>query len=166
MLLLLAKNIHILKCLCPSWFMDIYKPNSAGQAAARGEKSLPSIPCSILVWNSYASHLFLLFESKSVLTCIFLTCFCPQLSLLGLLSNFFYFLSPRLHSMGPTHLWLPSLEGSCHTSTNCTEIQWLTVKKSFGQKNKTYGPQLTYKYLQKGAWKHPTPGWQHTRQKW
>lgn len=44
--------------------MDIYKPNFAGQAEARGEKSVPSTPCSILVRNSYASHLFLLFQGK------------------------------------------------------------------------------------------------------
>lgn len=70
--------------------MDIYKPNFVGQAEARGEKSVPSIPCSILVCNSYASHLFLLSQSKLVLTCIFLTSFCPQLSLLGLLSTYFF----------------------------------------------------------------------------
>lgn len=75
--------------------MDIYKPNSAGQAEARGEKSGPSIPCSILVGNSYASHLFSLFRSKLVLTCIFKTSFCPQLSLLGLLTT--YFLISFLH---------------------------------------------------------------------
>lgn len=31
---------------------------------------------------------------------------------------------------------------------------------------KTYAPQLIYKYLQKGVWKHPTLGLQCTRQKW
>lgn len=65
-------------------------PNFAGQAEARGEKSAPSILCSILVCNDYAYQLFLLFQSKLVLTCIFLTSFCPQLSLLGLLSSYFF----------------------------------------------------------------------------
>lgn len=51
--------------------MDIYKPNFAGQAEARGDKSVPSSPCCILVWNSYASHLFLLVQSKLVLTLFF-----------------------------------------------------------------------------------------------
>lgn len=70
---------YTLKCLCPSWFMDIYMPNFAGQAETRREKSVPSIPCSILVCNNYAYHLFLLFQSKLLLTCIFFISFCPQL---------------------------------------------------------------------------------------
>lgn len=65
-------------------------PNFAGQAEAGGEKSVPSIPCSILVPNNYAYHLFLLFKSKLALTCIFKINFCPQMSLLGLLSRYFF----------------------------------------------------------------------------
>lgn len=72
---------------------------------------------------------------------------------------FFYFLSLYLHSAGQKHLRLPSLDASCHAWINYAALQWLTVKKSFGEATttttKAYGAQLIYKYLQKEAWKHP-----------
>lgn len=65
------------------------KLNFAGQAEASGEKSVPTIPPSVLVHNSYVAHLFLLFQNKLKLTCNFFNKFL-QLSLLGLLSNYFF----------------------------------------------------------------------------
>lgn len=134
MLFLLAKK-YFLKCLCPSWFMDIYMPNFAGQAETRREKSVPSIPCSILVCNNYAYHLFLLFQSKLLLTCIFFNKFLsPAVINRVIVKLFFYFLFPYLHSTGSTHLWLPSLDASWRTEINYTEIQWLYSKEIIWEK--------------------------------
>lgn len=95
--------------------MDNYKPNFAGQAEARGDKSVPSTPCSILVRNSYASHLFLMFQGKLVLTCGFFNkLLSPAVIIRVTVKLFFYFLSPCLHSTAPAHLRLPSLDASCH----------------------------------------------------
>lgn len=91
------------------------KLDFAGQAEARGEKCMSAIPCSILIHNSYVAHLFLLFQNKLKLTCIFFNKFLsPAVIARVIVKLFFYFLSPCLHSTGQTHLRLPSLDVSCH----------------------------------------------------
>lgn len=81
------------------------KLNFAGQAEASGEKSVPTIPPSVLVHNSYVAHLFLLFQNKLKLSC---NCFnkflSPAIIARVIVKLFFYFLSPCLHSTGQTHL--------------------------------------------------------------